>query len=132
MAKVKRVFEKDGLSLESYQGTYSIAAHRFAVEKWWPVWAKFRIGGKGHDHYQDKDWPVQVRIGSRDTAIKVLIGLLGEMGCEVTIKDTAGSKNDPVIVGMDDDMPGTQKSLPGADIWAHAKKEWIDKGGNPF
>jgi len=140
MGAVKKVTEFDGTKMEEYRGSYSLSAHRFAVGKYWAQWAKFRIGGSGHDHYQAKDWPITVKLGTRETAIKTLVSFLTELGCRVTIDDPHAVPGEPVMVDMDDDVPGTQKSLPasgqasfpGADIWAHAKKEFVDRGGNPF
>lgn len=67
----------DGIYLEEYNGKYSINALRVSNEKFYTVWAKYT---KGKDVYQEKDWPVKVNLGDKETAKTTLLNLLAELG----------------------------------------------------
>jgi hypothetical protein len=65
-----------GIKLDVYNGVYSLTAQRENQGKFWPVWAKFK---KGKEAYQDKDWPVKVTLGDKETAKGVLRMLFKEI-----------------------------------------------------
>lgn len=73
----------NGLKLEEYQGTYSLTSQREGTDgKFYAQWAKYH---KSKTEYQEKDWPIKVNLGNKETAIGVLKMLLKEMGAEQDI-----------------------------------------------
>jgi hypothetical protein len=69
----------NGIKLEEYKGNYSLTAQRENNGKYYPQWAKYQ---KGKNEHQEKDWPVKVTLGDKETAVGVLKMLLSELGEE--------------------------------------------------
>lgn len=69
MDEIIKTGEKTGLKVEEYKGIISLSAQREGNGKYWAEWAKYR---KGKDAYQEKDWPVKVSLGDKETALKAL------------------------------------------------------------
>jgi hypothetical protein len=69
MSDVISTGEKSGVKVEEYKGIYSLSAQQENNGKFWAQWAKYR---KGKDGYQDKDWPIKVTLGDKETAAATL------------------------------------------------------------
>lgn len=103
--------EKSGVKIEEYQGVYSLASQNKSDDKFYPVWAKYK---KGKDAYQDKDWPVKVILGDKETAKGVLRMLFKEIDGGATTqtqkppveKKPEPTKNtEPDVKDFDDGIP---------------------------
>ena len=75
----------DGIKLSEYQGKYSIEALRAKDEKFFPVWAKYQ---KGRDEFQEKNWPVKVVLGDKESAIVTLKTMLDELEAQSPLDTT--------------------------------------------
>lgn len=63
---------KHGVKLEEYKGEYQVVAYYDGFSQW----AKFRVG---KTIYTEKDRPVKIQLGNKETAIKVLQRLINEI-----------------------------------------------------
>lgn len=66
----------NGIKLEEYQGNFSLTSQREKDGNFYGQWATYQIG---KDKHAEKDWPVKVALGDRETAIGVLQMLLAEL-----------------------------------------------------
>jgi hypothetical protein len=80
MSDVIATGKNSGVKLESYKDVYSLSAQNENNGKYWPIWAKYK---KGKDGYQDKDWPVKITLGNKETAIATLTMILKEISGSV-------------------------------------------------
>lgn len=82
--------KQNGVRLDLYNDTYSLVSCRESNDgqKFFDQWAKYH---KTKDSYQDKDWPVKVVLGSKETATAVLLMLLKE----ITGNDYTDNKDVP-------------------------------------
>ena len=88
MSEAIKTGEKDGIILEEYKGNYSLISMREGSDgKFWKQYATYQTG---KDKHAEKDWPVKVALGSKETAIAAVKTILKELG---------GS------AGGDDDVP---------------------------
>jgi hypothetical protein len=72
MADIIPTSDKDGVKLEEYNNVYSLVSYRNEYEQW----AKYRVG---KDKYADKDWPVKVSLGDRETAVRALKEIIAQV-----------------------------------------------------
>lgn len=79
MSDVIAANKYEGVKMEEYKGAYSLLAMKGSDGTYYPMWAKYR---KGKDAYQDKDWPVKVSLGDKESAIAILKTLLIELGAD--------------------------------------------------
>jgi len=63
----------DGAKLQKYKGIFELVAIKAGRDKNYPVWAKYK---KNKDEYQQKDFPVKVVLGDKQTAITNLKALI--------------------------------------------------------
>ncbi|MFA5307726.1 MAG: hypothetical protein WC365_09815, partial [Candidatus Babeliales bacterium] len=69
MDEIIKTGEKSGIKVEEYNGIISLSAQREGNGKYWGEWAKYK---KGKNEYQEKDWPIKVILGDKETALKAL------------------------------------------------------------
>jgi hypothetical protein len=76
--------DKDGIVVEEYKGVYSLISTRAGSDgKQYKQYATYQTG---KDKHADKDWPVKVVIGDKETAIKTIAAIYKELTGE-TIDD---------------------------------------------
>jgi len=72
MSEIIETGEKTGVKLEEYKGVYSLTA----TNNGYQTWAKFK---KNKTEYMEKDWPVKVILGDKQSALAALTLLIGEI-----------------------------------------------------
>ena len=86
----------NGVELEEYQGTYSLAATYEGKDG--TARKEWALKQMGKDKYAEKATPIKVILGDKATAIGVLQTLLKELGGSTPV-----DKHD--VIGGDDDVP---------------------------
>lgn len=83
MADAIRTIGKNGVELTEYNGEYGLTATIEGKDgKNWQQWGKVRVG---KDAYSDKDRPIKVILGPKETAVATCVMILKELtGMEYT------------------------------------------------
>ncbi len=92
---------KNGVILDEYKGEIALILTREGSDgKHYKQYATYQMG---KDKHAEKDWPVRVLLGDKQTAIKVLRALLAELTGQEDVADHSDNVPDPG--GRDDDYP---------------------------
>lgn len=72
MSEEIKTGEKSGIKMEEYNGVFSLVA----MNNGYQTWAKFK---KNKTDYMEKDWPVKVILGDKQSALAALTLLIGQI-----------------------------------------------------
>ena len=71
---------KFGVAIDEYRDQITLIRHAWGGTRWHMLWAKYKLS---RGVYQEEPFPVGVKLGTKQTAIRTLIGLLRRLGVVV-------------------------------------------------